>query len=92
MKIIFLGHSKKSTPQKRTAARETKNTPKKRKMAEARFEAPTVQNLNVTGTLRVSGRQAVTKRLYCTFTTTENASPSSITPVTSAAGAKTPAL
>lgn len=61
-------------------------------MAEARFDAPTIQNLNVTGTLRVSGRQAVTKRLYCTFTTTENASPSSITPVTSAAGAKTPAL
>jgi hypothetical protein len=60
-------------------------------MAEARFEAPTVQNLNVTGTLRVSGRQAVTKRLYCTFTTTENASPSSITPVT-AAGVTTPAL
>jgi hypothetical protein len=60
-------------------------------MAEVRFDAPTVQNLNVTGTLRVSGRQAVTKRLYCTFTTTENASPGSITPVT-AAGVVTPAI
>lgn len=60
-------------------------------MAEVRFDAPTVQNLNVTGTLRVSGRQAVTKRLYCTFTTTENTSPGSITPVT-AAGLTTPAV
>ena len=60
-------------------------------MAEVRFDAPTVQNLNVTGTLRVSGRQTVTKRLYCTFTTSENASPGSITPVT-AAGVTTPAV
>jgi hypothetical protein len=62
-------------------------------MAEVRFDAPTVQNLNVTGTLRVSGRQAVTKRLYCNFTTTENTSPGSITPVTPAGGgAATPAV
>ncbi len=60
-------------------------------MAEVRFDAPTVQNLNVTGTLRVSGRQVVTKRLYCNFTTTENTSPGSITPVT-AAGVTTPAV
>jgi len=60
-------------------------------MSEVRFDAPTVQNLNVTGTLRVSGRQAVTKRLYCNFTTTENTSPGSITPVT-AGGATTPAV
>lgn len=62
-------------------------------MAEVRFDAPTVQNLNVTGTLRVSGRQVVTKRLYCNFTTTENTSPGSITPVTAAGGgATTPAV
>jgi hypothetical protein len=49
-------------------------------MSEARFDAPTVQNLNVTGTLRVSGRQVVIKRLYCNFTQVENTSPSSVTP------------
>lgn len=57
------------------------------RMSEARFDAPTVQNLNVTGTLRVSGRQIVTKRLYCNFPPVENASPGSITPVTGPAPA-----
>lgn len=54
--------------------------------------APTIQNLNVTGTLRVSGRQIVIKRLYAKFTRAENTCPASIAPVTGpapAAGVRT---
>ena len=54
---------------------------------------PTLQNLNVTGTLRVSGRQVVLKRLYAKFTRADNTSPASIAPVAQAGGgASTPAI
>jgi hypothetical protein len=48
----------------------------------ARFEARTIQNLDVTGTLRVSGRQVQTKRLYCNFAVAENTTPAPTSPPT----------
>jgi hypothetical protein len=46
----------------------------------ARFDARTIQNLNVTGTLRVSGKQVVTRRLYCNFAVSENTTPAPTAP------------
>ena len=62
---------------------------KKKNSEMADQSTPTLQNLNVTGTLRVSGRQVVIKRLYAKFTRAENTSPAVATGATPASGART---